>query len=201
MEETKFCTNCGQKISTQVKFCPFCGAIQNTEENDFSNETAENSTLKNQSVSQGQANNGSSSSEKMISPNESHENDSASNTFASKSFAATKDALNKVFEFSGRTSQTDYWYAQVGLTVIAILGFIPIFIPIIGVILMTLIYVALAIVSIALSIRRFHDTNRSGGYYCLIFIPFIGGPVLQVFMAESGNEYINQFGPEPVSLT
>ena len=48
---------------------------------------------------------------------------------------------------------------------------------------------ALAIVvpSLALIWRRLHDTNRSGGYFFLALIPFVGSIILLVFMLLDSN--------------
>ena len=56
----------------------------------------------------------------------------------------------------------------------------------------------LAIVpSIAVTVRRLHDINKSGWYYCLNFIPFVGTLVLLYFCIKEGDKGDNQYGSDP----
>lgn len=51
--------------------------------------------------------------------------------------------------------------------------------------------------SIAVAVRRFHDQDKSGWFYLLSFIPYIGGIVMIVFMCIDGTRGPNQYGPDP----
>jgi uncharacterized membrane protein YhaH (DUF805 family) len=51
--------------------------------------------------------------------------------------------------------------------------------------------------SIAVTVRRFHDQDKSGWFYLLGFIPYIGGIVMIVFMCLDGTRGPNRFGPDP----
>jgi uncharacterized membrane protein YhaH (DUF805 family) len=49
----------------------------------------------------------------------------------------------------------------------------------------------------SISLRRLHDTNRSG-WFCLIgIIALIGGIILLVFECEDPGEGPNRYGPSP----
>lgn len=56
---------------------------------------------------------------------------------------------------------------------------------------------AVLIPSIAVTIRRLHDTGRTGWWFLLIFIPLIGAIVLLVFMVLDSEEGTNDYGPNP----
>lgn len=56
---------------------------------------------------------------------------------------------------------------------------------------------ALLIPSIAVAIRRLHDTDRSGWWLLLVLIPIIGWIVLLVFYCTDGTRGTNRFGPDP----
>jgi uncharacterized membrane protein YhaH (DUF805 family) len=58
---------------------------------------------------------------------------------------------------------------------------------------------ALAIILpvLALGVRRLHDTNRSGWWVLLGFIPIIGSIVLFVFYVVDSTPGDNQYGPNP----
>lgn len=51
---------------------------------------------------------------------------------------------------------------------------------------------------IAVHVRRFHDQDRSGWFYLLGFIPYVGGIVLLVFMCRPGTPGPNRFGDDPL---
>ena len=46
--------------------------------------------------------------------------------------------------------------------------------------------------------RRLHDTNRSGFFLLVSFIPFIGGIVLLFLLIPEGTKGKNKFGPDPL---
>lgn len=52
--------------------------------------------------------------------------------------------------------------------------------------------------ALAVTIRRFHDTNRSGWYWLINFIPIIGWVVVIYFLAQDGDDGENKYGPDPV---
>lgn len=56
---------------------------------------------------------------------------------------------------------------------------------------------AMLIPYLAVAVRRLHDTDRSGWWLLLGFIPLIGGIILLVFFATGGTRGPNRFGPDP----
>jgi len=56
---------------------------------------------------------------------------------------------------------------------------------------------AIFVPSLAVGVRRFHDTGRSGWYYGLGLIPYVGIIILVVFFATEGEAGDNHFGPDP----
>lgn len=55
--------------------------------------------------------------------------------------------------------------------------------------------------SLAVTVRRFHDQDKSGWFVLLALIPFVGGIILLVFMCLEGTGGDNQFGPNPKADT
>ena len=55
--------------------------------------------------------------------------------------------------------------------------------------------------SIAVSVRRLHDTSRSGWWLLLCLIPLIGMVVLLIFMVQDSKPGQNQYGPNPKETT
>lgn len=58
-------------------------------------------------------------------------------------------------------------------------------------------WLAMLIPSIAVTVRRFHDQDKSGWMILLVFIPLVGGIILLVFMLLDGTRGPNRFGPDP----
>lgn len=56
---------------------------------------------------------------------------------------------------------------------------------------------AMIIPSIAVTVRRLHDTNRSGWFILINFVPLIGPIVVFVFMVLDSDPDANQYGPNP----
>ena len=53
---------------------------------------------------------------------------------------------------------------------------------------------------IAVSVRRLHDTDRSGWWLLIGLIPLIGCIVLLVFMVQDGKPGANQYGANPKEI-
>lgn len=115
------------------------------------------------------------------------------------------DPFKKYIEFSGRASRKQYWMFMLFVVVIAmILGF---FDGLMGtqigetpqsVGVLSLIWsLAILLPSLSITVRRLHDTNRSGWWFLISFIPLLGGVVLVVFMVMNGNAGSNQYGLDP----
>lgn len=67
-----------------------------------------------------------------------------------------------------------------------------------SIMMLPLFLVALAIIvpSLAVSVRRLHDQDKSGWWLLINLIPF-GGIVLLVFFCTDGTRGPNRFGPDP----
>jgi len=53
--------------------------------------------------------------------------------------------------------------------------------------------------SVAVAVRRLHDTNRRGWWLLLIFVPIAGWIILFVFLVLKGEEKMNRFGLSPLN--
>jgi uncharacterized membrane protein YhaH (DUF805 family) len=53
--------------------------------------------------------------------------------------------------------------------------------------------------SIAVAVRRLHDTGKSGWLLLIILIPCIGLILLIVWMVEDGQAHYNAYGPVPTN--
>lgn len=53
---------------------------------------------------------------------------------------------------------------------------------------------AVLIPTVAVAVRRLHDTGKSGFWYFICFVPLIGGLALLFFMLQDSQPEDNQFG-------
>ena len=110
---------------------------------------------------------------------------------------AVKLFFSNYVNFSARSTRSEYWYA----TLFGILISIPLSVidSLIGVqVLSTLWFLAVLIPGIALSIRRLHDTGRSGWWLLINLISLVGPIVFLVFTCQA-SDGANQYG-EPAKL-
>ena len=67
----------------------------------------------------------------------------------------------------------------------------------IGLIPFVIYYLAALIPSLAVSVRRLHDTSRSGWWLLISLVPLVGSIVLLVFYCEDSHPGTNNWGPNP----
>jgi len=111
--------------------------------------------------------------------------------------------------FKGRARRAEYWYFTLGSSLLIIPFYIM---AIVGftndsgslAIIASAIYVIVAlgilIPSLAVVVRRLHDLNKSGWYYFIGLIPFIGGIILLVWLFTDGNRFTNNYGTDPKKI-
>ena len=112
----------------------------------------------------------------------------------------------KYATFSGRASRSEFWWWQLCYAIFVIvieIVFFAVAIPatnvstngslavspayFIFVGLLWIISLGTIVPTLAITWRRLHDTNRSGGYYFLGFIPLVGPIILLVFFASASD--------------
>jgi uncharacterized membrane protein YhaH (DUF805 family) len=109
-----------------------------------------------------------------------------------------KVVLENYLNFTGRARRAEFWWyflanliISVVLTAIdAALGWGSGY----GGVLSGLYGLAVLLPGIAVGIRRLHDTDKSGWWLLLVFIPIVGIIVLIVFWATDGTRGANQYG-------
>jgi uncharacterized membrane protein YhaH (DUF805 family) len=113
------------------------------------------------------------------------------------------EVLKKYAEFNGRARRKEYWFFFLISTVISIiLAVIDSFTGTIseeaGLGLLSGIYaLAVLIPGLSVTVRRLHDTDRSGWWILIGLIPVIGGIALLIFMVLDSTPGGNQYGPNP----
>jgi uncharacterized membrane protein YhaH (DUF805 family) len=110
--------------------------------------------------------------------------------------------------FTGRAGLGEFWWfalasfvIYIGLFIVGgILGAIADFFLVLLSIAYFVYAIGIIIPSLAVAVRRLHDTGRSGWWYFIGLVPFVGWIILLVFLASRGNPGPNEYGPEPVQV-
>jgi uncharacterized membrane protein YhaH (DUF805 family) len=55
--------------------------------------------------------------------------------------------------------------------------------------------------SLAVLVRRLHDTNRGGWWFLIGLMPLVGPIIILVFTCTDSQTSANQYGPDPKAVT
>lgn len=107
--------------------------------------------------------------------------------------------------FEGRARRQEYWmfvlFNLIFIIAIAMVsGFLASIFDAPAFMGLYIIYVfGIFIPSLAVAVRRLHDTGKSGWFYLVGLIPLIGGIWLLILFVTEGDKGPNQYGPDPKS--
>ena len=111
-------------------------------------------------------------------------------------------------DFSGRSQRMEYWLFSLFFwgVIIAIMALADLFgalgegedMPSLPFVIPLVLFILGSFVpSVAVTVRRLHDQDKSGWFYLISFIPYVGGVILFVLMCLGGTPGPNQYGPDP----
>jgi uncharacterized membrane protein YhaH (DUF805 family) len=113
---------------------------------------------------------------------------------------AVRSGFDHYVKFDGRASRPAFWWWVLFVILVSIAANIidlaigaPVFSALVG--------LGLLLPGLSVSIRRLHDTNRTGWWILIYLIPLIGLIVLLVFYLQQGDPGENRYGPPPVTQT
>lgn len=110
--------------------------------------------------------------------------------------------LTRYAQFNGRASRSEFWWFQLFIVIVSIPLYILSFyagytgsqgLALVSTGLSVMLWLAIIVPLIAVTVRRLHDTDRSGWWYLLLLVPFAGLIVL-VFMLLPSTPGDNRFG-------
>ncbi|MEU6977278.1 MULTISPECIES: DUF805 domain-containing protein [unclassified Streptomyces] len=107
------------------------------------------------------------------------------------------DVLKKYAVFTGRARRQEFWMFALFNLIAAIivmivdmaLGTYPLLYAIYG--------LGVLLPSLGVTVRRLHDTGRSGWWILIDLVPLVGFIILIVFLATEGDSQQNAHGPNP----
>jgi uncharacterized membrane protein YhaH (DUF805 family) len=115
---------------------------------------------------------------------------------------AVRSVLTQYATFSGRARRSEYWWFALASFLASIVT--SIIDAVIGSdlgagtgVISLLLSLALIIPSLAVGVRRLHDTGRSGWWLLIALVPLVGFIVLIVFFCQDSQPGPNQYGPSP----
>ena len=118
--------------------------------------------------------------------------------------------LKRYFDFQGRSRRSEYWLFYLLTTLVTVGLYLPLMalgmdsetgepnamVGLVG-LLLGLVWLGFFIPSLAVSVRRLHDANRSGWWGLIRFLPLAGALVLLIFMPLNGTAGANRLGSDP----
>jgi uncharacterized membrane protein YhaH (DUF805 family) len=134
--------------------------------------------------------------------------------YGSQPHVATADApidiwksvvTTKYAQFDGRARRAEFWwFSLVNMGFIFTIAILAVVLASasetlagIGALTYLVYMLAMIVPSLAVAVRRLHDTGKSGAMYLLILIPLVGSIILLVFFATDGDRMANKYGPSP----
>jgi uncharacterized membrane protein YhaH (DUF805 family) len=127
--------------------------------------------------------------------------------------------LKKYVVFSGRATRSEYWYFVLFNTIISMVlmgidiamgtgsaestmsGDAGVSMNMSAGILTGIYTLAVLLPSLAVLIRRLHDTDHSGWWVFISLIPLVGAIILLVFLVKDSTPGENQYGSNPKNVT
>jgi len=117
-----------------------------------------------------------------------------------------KVVLENYANFNGRARRSEYWWFALMNALILLFFGILIGVSIsmendilmyVFVTLFVIYFLATIIPNIAVTVRRLHDINKSGWYYLVSFIPYVGGIWILILTCTNGTVGLNNYGHDP----
>jgi uncharacterized membrane protein YhaH (DUF805 family) len=109
---------------------------------------------------------------------------------------AVSSVLTQYTGFSGRARRSEFWWYSL-FTFVVYLVVALVDAALHTTVLGLVVGLGLLLPSLAVTVRRLHDTGRSGWWLLIGLIPLVGAIVLLVFECTDSEPGPNRFGPSP----
>lgn len=110
------------------------------------------------------------------------------------------EVLKKYAVFEGRATRREYWMFTLVNTLIIIASMFMLVFSLNVITIISLYVIATLLPTIAVTVRRLHDSGKSGWWYLLTFVPSIGNLVLFIFTVLESETCENAYGPYKGSM-
>jgi uncharacterized membrane protein YhaH (DUF805 family) len=102
--------------------------------------------------------------------------------------------LERYAKFDGRAGRAEYWWFALANIIVAIILIALASVSNLFFVLYFVWAIAIIVPSIAVGIRRLHDTDKTGWFLLLPIIPLVGWIILLVLMVLDSDPGPNKFG-------
>jgi uncharacterized membrane protein YhaH (DUF805 family) len=196
-----FCQNCGTEINKGANFCPNCGKAAGAAGGPAGGKTEKQTAAE---PSAGGTDGGIAAKMESFSQALAERKKNVGNGgiefFVIELLENFLAVLKKFKVVEGRANRKEFWmFALAGFIISVVLSMLAT-IPILGVIfrIASFAFGLITIIpSIAVRVRRLHDTNKSGKLMLLLLIPLVGWIIVIVFYVKEGTPGENKYGPQP----
>jgi uncharacterized membrane protein YhaH (DUF805 family) len=113
------------------------------------------------------------------------------------------EALKQYAAFSGRSRRKEYWYfvlfnflISIGIGLVSSAAGAILSVEWLGFAAVLLYFLAVLTPAVAVTVRRLHDTGRSGWWILLGVVPVLG-VIMLLFMVQGSEAGQNSYGPNP----
>lgn len=115
---------------------------------------------------------------------------------------SVKNCLKKYVSIKGRASRSEYWWFQLFIYFPVFLGLalallFPHYFENVCLTFIGFWMIALMIPDLCVTVRRLHDSNRSGCWIFIALIPYVGQLVFFILMVVKGSEFNNKYDLKP----
>jgi uncharacterized membrane protein YhaH (DUF805 family) len=108
------------------------------------------------------------------------------------------NVLKNYVNFNGRARRKEYWmFTLITVIITIILSIVELILGFEEAVITALYSLAVMLPTLAVTIRRLHDTGRSGWWFLISLIPLIGAIVILVFTVQDSQVDENKYGPNP----
>lgn len=120
--------------------------------------------------------------------------------------------LKQYVDFNGRARRKEYWmFVLIHIIIIGVLSFVTFLgsdilssrgsdFDYMIFILIGIYILATILPTIAVTVRRLHDINKSGWWYLINFLPYVGGFILLIFNCMDSIDGPNKWGKNPKNI-
>ena len=164
----KFCSYCGAPLAEGAKFCGHCGKKVGMPSGEVDVEP---------------------NSDFRVFPNRDYYDKNPANDYTIK---------EQYFSYHGRLNRKRYFFrslAEIFVFVVLVILSVVIF-PLM--ILVVPAAIAITVSGVMLTIRRFHDLDKSGWFYLFLFVPVADVIVSLYLVFAKGTDGPNRYGPDPL---
>ena len=115
------------------------------------------------------------------------------------------EGFHKFADFEGRSSRAEFWWFTlvlyaIQIAIVALGTVLGTFSPGLGILSTVILWIhglGTLIPQLAVGVRRLHDSGRSGWWWLVILVPFVGWIPLLIFLVQPTDPRPNSYGRGP----